>query len=103
MYVTVHFDVEDYVYAPEEGIDEVPKWIAETMTEVGVRGVFHILGDKARALRERGRADVAAALAPATRSHMTWAATPTATPTRSSPRWSSTTTGRPATRSHRRG
>ena len=44
-------------------MDDVPRWLAEIMTEVGITGVFHVLGDKARAVRERGRMDVAAAMA----------------------------------------
>ena len=63
MYVTLHFDTEDNVYQPEEGVDEAPKWLAEIMTDVGLTGVFHVIGDKARAIRDRGRQDVAAAMA----------------------------------------
>jgi len=62
MYVTLNFDVEDTVYPPEAGVDDIPGWLAETLTEVGLRGTFHVIGDKARSLRERGRNDVLAAI-----------------------------------------
>lgn len=62
-YVSVVFDVEDYITPEEEGVDEIPKWLAETMTEVGVTGTFFVIGEKARSLEERGRQDVIAAMA----------------------------------------
>ncbi len=62
-YVSVVFDVEDYISPIEEGVDEIPKWMAETMTEVGVTGTFFVIGEKARSLEERGRQDVIEAMA----------------------------------------
>ncbi len=62
-YVVVCFDVEDYITPAEEGIDEIPKWLAEIMSEEGVPGTFFVIGEKARSLEERGRADVIAAMA----------------------------------------
>ncbi len=62
-YVTVVFDVEDYISPASEGVDEIPLWLAETMTEVGVRGTFFVIGEKARSLEERGRQDVIEAMA----------------------------------------
>ena len=62
-YVTICFDVEDYITPASEGIDDIPKWLAETMTEVGVRGNFFVIGEKARSLEKRGRQDVIAAMA----------------------------------------
>jgi len=62
-YVVVCFDVEDYTTPAAEGIDEIPKWLAETMTEVGVTGTFFVIGEKARSLEKRGRQDVIAAMA----------------------------------------
>jgi len=62
-YVTVVFDVEDYISPESEGVDEIPKWLAETMTEVGVTGTFFVIGEKARSLEERGRQDVIEAMA----------------------------------------
>lgn len=62
-YVTVVFDVEDYISPVSEGVDEIPKWLAETMTEVGVTGTFFVIGEKARSLEERGRQDVIEAMA----------------------------------------
>jgi hypothetical protein len=62
-YVTVVFDVEDYVSPESDSVDEIPLWLAETMTEVGVTGTFFVIGEKARSLEERGRQDVIEAMA----------------------------------------
>jgi hypothetical protein len=62
-YVTVVFDVEDYISPVADSVDEIPKWLAETMTEVGVKGTFFVIGEKARSLEERGRQDVIEAMA----------------------------------------
>jgi hypothetical protein len=62
MDVTLCFDTEDYTSPPEAGLDDIPKWLAETLSEEGVRGSFQVIGSKARSLRQRGRADVIAAL-----------------------------------------
>jgi hypothetical protein len=62
-YVVVVFDVEDYISPVSEGVDDIPLWLAETMTEVGVTGTFFIIGEKARSLEERGRRDVIEAMA----------------------------------------
>lgn len=62
-YVVVVFDVEDYISPVSEGVDEIPLWLAETMTEVGVTGTFFVIGEKARSLEERGRRDVIEAMA----------------------------------------
>jgi len=62
-YVTVVFDVEDYISPVEDSVDEIPLWLAETMTEVGVTGTFFVIGEKARSLEERGRQDVIQAMA----------------------------------------
>ena len=57
-YVVVYFAVEDYIVPKKENIDGIPKWLAETMTEVGVPGTFCVIGKKARVLERRGRQDV---------------------------------------------
>ncbi len=62
-YLVVTFDTEDYVTPEAEGIDDIPKWLAETMTEEGVTGTFFVIGEKARSLEGRGRRDVVAAMA----------------------------------------
>jgi hypothetical protein len=62
-WVTIVFDVEDYTTPASEGIDDIPLWLAETMTEVGVKGTFFVIGEKARSLDLRGRSDVIAAMA----------------------------------------
>jgi len=62
-YVSVVFDVEDYITPASEGIDDIPKWLAEIMSDVGVTGTFFVIGEKARSLESRGRQDVIAAMA----------------------------------------
>jgi hypothetical protein len=62
-YVVVAFDVEDYTTPASEGIDDIPKWFAEIMTEEGVTGTFFVIGEKARSLEKRGRFDVISAMA----------------------------------------
>jgi peptidoglycan/xylan/chitin deacetylase (PgdA/CDA1 family) len=62
-FLVVTFDTEDYVTPEAERIDDIPKWLAETMTEEGVTGTFFVIGEKARSLEERGRRDVIAAMA----------------------------------------
>jgi peptidoglycan/xylan/chitin deacetylase (PgdA/CDA1 family) len=61
--LVVTFDTEDYVTPEAERIDDIPKWLAETMTEEGVTGTFFVIGEKARSLERRGRRDVIAAMA----------------------------------------
>jgi len=63
MYLVLNFDVEDYTTPASEGIDEIPKWLAEIMSEEGVTGTFFVIGEKARSLESRGRRDVIAAMA----------------------------------------
>jgi len=62
-FLVVTFDVEDYVTPEAERIDDIPKWLAEIMTEEGVTGTFFVIGEKARSLEKRGRRDVIAAMA----------------------------------------
>jgi peptidoglycan/xylan/chitin deacetylase (PgdA/CDA1 family) len=63
MSLVINFDVEDYVTPEPEGIDDIPKWLAETMTEGGATGTFFVIGEKARSLEKRGRRDVIEAMA----------------------------------------
>ncbi|HYF51224.1 MAG TPA: hypothetical protein VEJ63_17550 [Planctomycetota bacterium] len=63
MDVSLCFDVEDYTSPPEAGMDDIPKWNAEIMTQEGVRGSFLVIGGKARSLRQRERFDVISAMA----------------------------------------
>ena len=58
MYVIVAYDTEDVYYPPEYGIDDIPGWLAEIMSEVGITGTFFVMGEKARELVDRGRVDV---------------------------------------------
>jgi len=62
-FLVVTFDTEDYVTPESERIDDIPKWLAETMTEEGVTGTFFVIGEKARSLEKRGRRDVIEAMA----------------------------------------
>jgi len=59
VYVTLWFDTEDYIL-PQD--DDATKRLAETLTGLGVRATFKIVGEKARVLEARGRNDVIAAL-----------------------------------------
>ena len=62
-FLVVTFDVEDYISPESEHIDDIPKWLAEIMTEEGVTGTFFVIGEKARSLEKRGRRDVIARMA----------------------------------------
>lgn len=62
-FLVVTFDTEDYISPESEKIDDIPKWLAEIMTEEGVTGTFFVIGEKARSLEKRGRRDVIAAMA----------------------------------------
>ena len=62
-YVSVVFDVEDYISPVSDSVDNIPRWLAETMSEVGVTGTFFVIGEKARSLEARGRQDVIGAMA----------------------------------------
>ena len=59
VYVTLWFDTEDYIL-PQS--DDAAKRLAETLTNLGVKGTFKMVGEKARVLQQRGRTDVIAAL-----------------------------------------
>jgi len=63
MFLVVTFDVEDYITPESEGIDGIPKWLAEIMSEENVTGTFFVIGEKARSLEKRGRQDVIEAMA----------------------------------------
>jgi len=62
-YTVICFDTEDYITPPEERIDDIPKWLAETMIEEDMTGTFFVIGEKARSLEQRGRKDVIDAMA----------------------------------------
>jgi hypothetical protein len=62
-FLVVTFDTEDTISPESEKIDDIPKWLAETMTEEGVTGTFFVIGEKARSLEARGRRDVIEAMA----------------------------------------
>jgi peptidoglycan/xylan/chitin deacetylase (PgdA/CDA1 family) len=61
--VVLCFDVEDYTSPAEAGMDDIPKWLAEIMTEEGVTGSFFVIGEKARMMERRDRTDVIDAMA----------------------------------------
>jgi hypothetical protein len=63
MLLVINFDVEDYTTPASEGIDDIPKWLAQIMTEEGATGTFYVIGEKARSLEKRGRRDVIEAMA----------------------------------------
>jgi hypothetical protein len=57
--VLLWFDTEDYLLPAS---DDAARRVAEILTARGVRGTFKVVGEKARVLRSRNRADVVAAL-----------------------------------------
>jgi hypothetical protein len=61
--MVICFDVEDYTSPESVGMDDIPKWLAEIMTDEGVTGSFFVIGEKARMMEERGRKDVIEAMA----------------------------------------
>ncbi len=62
-YMVICFDVEDYTSPESVGMDDIPKWLAEIMTDEGVTGSFFVIGEKARSMAKRGRLDVIEAMA----------------------------------------
>ena len=58
MYAILAFDTEDTYYPPEYRIDDIPGWLAEIMSDVGVTGTFFVMGEKVEELLERERHDV---------------------------------------------
>jgi hypothetical protein len=57
--VILWFDTEDYLLPAD---DDAAKRLAEMLSERGIRATFKVVGEKARVLEKRGRADVIAAL-----------------------------------------
>lgn len=62
MYCSLCFDTEDYTSPEHWGMDDIPKWNAEIMTQEGIVGTFLVIGNKARSIRDRKRTDVIAAM-----------------------------------------
>lgn len=58
MYAVMAYDTEDVYFPPEYRVDDIPGWLAQTMTDTGIRGTFFVMGEKARSLKARGREDV---------------------------------------------
>src|SRR5207244_2259475 len=59
VYVVLWFDTEDYILPAS---DDAAFRVADWLTKEGVRATFKVVGEKARTLERRGRADVIAAL-----------------------------------------
>lgn len=59
VYVVLWFDTEDYI---EPAADDAALRIASDLTALGVRATFKVVGEKARTLESRQRADVIQAL-----------------------------------------
>ena len=57
--VILWFDTEDYLLPAS---DDAAKRVADILSARGIRGTFKLVGEKARVLEQRGRADVIAAL-----------------------------------------
>ncbi len=58
MYSILYFDTEDSISPPACGADDIVLWIADELTRRGIIGSFHVIGDKALTLEQRGRRDV---------------------------------------------
>jgi len=54
--MVICFDVEDYTSPESVGMDDIPKWEAEIMTDEGVTGSFFVIGEKARMMEKRRQA-----------------------------------------------
>lgn len=54
----LYYDTEDSISPPAAGCDDIVLWLADLMTAHGIKGCFHVIGDKARTLERRGRRDV---------------------------------------------
>lgn len=61
LHVVLWFDAEDYILTED---DDATKRLAEMLTRLNVKATFKFVGEKARVLEKRGRADVIAALKP---------------------------------------
>jgi hypothetical protein len=59
VYVLLWFDTEDYILPAD---DDASLRLADWLSREGVRATFKVVGEKARTLEKRGRADVIAAL-----------------------------------------
>src|SRR5690348_9036314 len=55
VYVVLWFDTEDYILPPS---DDAAKRLAAFLSEQGIRATFKVVGEKARTLERRHRADV---------------------------------------------
>ncbi|MDX2444123.1 MAG: polysaccharide deacetylase family protein [Bacteroidales bacterium] len=62
-FMVICFDVEDYTSPESAGMDDIPKWLAEILTEEDITGSFFVIGEKARSMKKRGREDVIKAMA----------------------------------------
>src|SRR6266851_4924688 len=59
VYVILWFDTEDYILPAS---DDAALRVAELLTKENIRATFKVVGEKARTLERRGRADVIEAL-----------------------------------------
>lgn len=59
VYILIWFDTEDYILPPS---DDAAKRLADFLTAEHVPATFKVVGEKARTLERRGRADVIASL-----------------------------------------
>ena len=58
MYGLIYFDVEDFVSPLDSPVHALPGQLADIMHEHGLRGCFHIHGEKARFMERHGQRDV---------------------------------------------
>lgn len=58
MYGLIYFDTEDFFSSPDAPVHRLPGQLADIMHRHGLRGCFHIHGEKARFMERHGQTDV---------------------------------------------
>ena len=58
MYALIYFDTEDFISPPQSAVHALPGQLADVMHARGLRGCFHIHGEKARFMERHGQTDV---------------------------------------------
>lgn len=62
MYGLMYFDTEDFLSPPDHPVHQLPGQFAEIMERHGLKGSFHIIGEKARFMERHGQRKVIDAL-----------------------------------------
>lgn len=62
MYALMYFDVEDFLSPPDHPVHQLPRQFAEIMEKHGLRGSFHIHGEKVRFMERHNQRSVIEAI-----------------------------------------